>query len=265
MPVQYHPTPLDILRFVGCTEPNGKAELEKFQSDHGVKLPPLLFDFFSLAWGQPLFETSDIWTTGRPAFRFSYESLEETIADWQEDWAANPSRYADNFCFQLSKVPKDQWPEHVPNYLQIGSDYSAGVATFGIRADDLTQPDPPVYILNEGSPETAWRVLDETLSLFLMRVLADVLTCAMYDTAREVLERASWRYDDEIRDLPAARERAEQLGIDLSKAALCGALYAAADTPDVCRYCYVEEAETLFLLKEDTGNRETICAVLSRG
>lgn len=266
MSIQYRPTPLDILKLLGLTDSRGSVQLEQFQSDHGIKLPPLLSDFFSAAWNHPLFETSDIWVTGRRhfPFRFSYERLEDRIADWQEDWNAAPSQYADDFCFQLSKIPREQWPEHIPNYLEIGSDYSAGVVTFGIRADDLSQADPPVYILNEGSPETAWRVLDDTLSLFLMRVLADVLTCSMYDTAREVLEKAGWKYC-EMKDMPEAQNRAEQLGIDLSKAAQCGALYAAADTPDVCRYCCIEGKKTFFLLKNDAGNHETTCVIISRG
>lgn len=263
MPIQYTPAPLDILSILGCTENRGGPHLKEFESAHHVKLPPLLFDFFSAAWGHPLFQTSDIWTTGRPCFHFSYESLEETIADWQEDWEEDPECYADDFCFRLSRVPKEQWPEHVPDYLEIGSDYSAGVVTFGIRRTDLDQPDPPVYILHEGAPETDWKVIDDTLSLFLMRVLADTLACAMYDTAKRVLEQAGWRYS-KTQSMSEALEWAAELGIDLSKAARCGALYAAAVTPDVCRYCYIEEKNLLFILKDDAGNQETTCAVLTK-
>lgn len=264
MVINYNPTPLDILKLLGCTGSDGKAELEEFEEEHSVKLPPLLFDFFSAAWEQPMFCTSDIWVTAEhPRLYFSYKELEETIFCSKDDWAKAPDQFADNVCFQLSRLPRERWQERVSNYLVIGSDYSAGVVTFGIRVEDLTLPDPPVYTLHEADTEADWKILDKTLSLFLMRILADVLTCAMYDTAPDVLEEEEgWNYC-RIEDLSEARRQAEQLGIDLSKAARCGALYAAADTPDVCRYCCIEEKKTFFLLKEDTGNDETVCVILS--
>lgn len=261
MAIQYDPPPLAVLQFLDCNGSNGRSVLEEFESTHHIKLPPLLFDFFSAAWNHPLFSTSDIWTTGRPGFRFSYEDMEETIADWQEDWRADPQRFADNFCFQLSQLPKERWPERVSNFLEIGSDYSAGVATFGICVDDLDQPDPPVYMLHEADEKNDWKLLDKTLSLFLMRILADTLTCAMYGTAKEVLGKKGWEYSLSS-NASEARKWAAELGIDLSRAALCGALYAAAVTPDVCHYCYIEDKNTFFILKEDEGNRETVCAIL---
>lgn len=263
MAIRYNPTPLDILNFLGCTSSGGQAELEKFETANNVKLPRLLFDFLSAAWKQPLFATSDIWTTKRPHLWFFYDELAESIADLQEDWAECPEQYTDDVCFKLSQLPKERWPEIVPDYLEIGSDYSAGVATFGIRRDDLAQPDPPVYMLHEADPETDWHIIDETLSLFLMRMLADTLGCSMYKTAQNVLaKKAGWHYC-RIKDSTEARQQAEQLGIDLTKAACCGALYSAAVTPDVCRYCYIEDKKTFFLLIEDTGNNKTTCVIIS--
>ncbi len=264
MNIQYNPTPLDILKLLGCADSDGRALLEEFEAAHKVKLPPLLFDFFSAVWNHPMFSTADIWVTDdHPELYFSYEELEETISEWKEDWAENPDEYGDNVCYQLSRLPRDRWQERVSNHLVIGSDYSAGVVTFGIRVEDLTQPDPPVYVLHEADAETDWKVLDNSLSLFLMRILADVLSCGEYDVAQEVLEEEEeWNYTV-IEDLGEARRQAEQLGIDLSKTARCGSLYAAAVTPDVCRYCCIEEKKLFFLLKEDTGNDETTCVILS--
>ena len=263
MSIEYNPTPLKLLNFLGCANPAGKAQLEDLEAAHKIKLPSLLFDFFSRAWNQPLFECSDIWVTEEhPSLSFSYDILAEIIAEWQEDWAKDPKQYEGDVCFQLSQLPKERWPERVSNYLEIGSDYSAGVITFGIRLEDLALPDPPVYSLHEADTETDWKLLDETLSLFLMRILADVLTCAMYRSAQEVLEEAGWRYNS-TNNLEEALQQAGQLGIDLSKAARCGALYSAAVTPDVCRYCYVADTNTFFLLKEDSGNNKVVGLFLS--
>ncbi|MCI9444700.1 MAG: hypothetical protein HFF69_08270 [Oscillospiraceae bacterium] len=63
MAVQYTPTPLDLLRLLGCTERKGEPYLKELESTHNIKLPPLLFDFFSAAWNHPLFRASDVWPT----------------------------------------------------------------------------------------------------------------------------------------------------------------------------------------------------------
>ena len=261
MSIQYNPTPLDLLGFLGCTERKGETFLKEFASEHNVKLPPLLFDFLSLAWEHPLFDTSDLWVSDR--LGFYYETLEEMIEEWAEDWKENPQDYEDDFLYQISRIPKEQWPERIPDYLQIGSDYSAGVVTVGICVSDLDQPDPPVYRLHEADEENDWIIMDESLSMFLMRVLADTLSCSEYNTAMRVLEKAGWQCS-KTESMSEAQEWASELGIDLSKAAQCGALYAAADTPDVCRYCYVEGKNTFFILKDDAGNNETTCAVLTK-
>ena len=109
MAIRYNPTPLDILNFLGCTSSGGRAELEKFETANNVKLPRLLFDFLSAAWKQPLFATSDIWTTKRPHLWFFYDELAESIADLQEDWAECPEQYTDDVCFKLSHLPKERW------------------------------------------------------------------------------------------------------------------------------------------------------------
>ena len=261
MAIQYHPAPIDILKFLGCTERKGEMFLEDFASKNNIKLPPLLFDFLSLAWEHPLFRTSDLWVSDR--LGFYYEELEETIEEWEEDWKEDPQAYEEDFLYQMSKIPKEQWPERVPDYLQIGSDYGAGVVTFGICVSDLDQPDPPVYRLHEADEENEWVLMDESLSMFLMRVLADTLSCSEYDTAMRVLEKAGWQCS-KSESMSEAQERADKLGIDLSKAAQCGALYAAAVTPDVCRYCYIEDKNTFFLLKDDTGNHLTTCVILTK-
>ena len=79
---------------------------------------------------------------------FSYEYIEERIEDCREDFD-DPEFCEENAFYPYSKIPKEQWPELVENYLQIGSDYAAGVVFFGIKEKELGLENPPVYMLHE--------------------------------------------------------------------------------------------------------------------
>lgn len=79
--------------------------------------------------------------------------------------------------------------------LKIGSDYSTGTIEFGIKTEDLSLNDPPVYILFEDDA-AGWKPFSDTLSGFLMYILCSILCCEDYDTAQDVLEKSNWIYED---------------------------------------------------------------------
>lgn len=138
-----------------------------------------------------------------------------------------PQEYADNEYYQLYKLPKEEWGSYVPNYLQIGSDYGAGISKFGICLGEIGQADPPVYILIEGDSITEWNMLDSHLSAFLMRSVCDVLSCGEYDTAAPVLEKMGWTADEAYQenfptlDMDALLKQRSEYGAD----AVCGCAY----------------------------------------
>lgn len=186
MAIKYNLTPIEILKLFGYTEPIAKETFEKYEKKNNIKLPTLLFDFLSLAYGAPLFETADIWAQYGHYPYFSYESIEEGIEDCQEDFD-DPEFCAQNAFYPFSKIPKEKWHESVANYLQIGSDYSVGMIVFGIEEKDLTLENPPIYYQHEADELTAWKLFSPTLSDFLMTVLLDILDCADYGTAEYAL------------------------------------------------------------------------------
>ena len=150
MSIKYDLTAFEILKLLGYSNPIGKESLEVFKKENNLKLSSYLFEFLSVVYNNPLFATADIWNS----LYFSYEDIEERIEEDKEYWAENPDEYIEDEYFKFSKTPKEQWSDYVPNYLQIGSDYSAGVVVFGICEKDLELENPPVYMLHEADEIT---------------------------------------------------------------------------------------------------------------
>ena len=223
MAIRYDLTGTDILKMLGFTEKNGKEILDKLEKEKNIKLPKVLYDFLSLAIHNPLFETADIWTGARTNNllpRFLYETIQECIDDMKGDWEDCPEEYADNEVYQFAQMPKEQWGERVADYLEIGSDYGAGVSVSGILKEDLVKEDPPVYMLIEEESFTDWWVYRETLSDFLMSILVDVFVCTEYNSAVYVSEDMGFEYYkfDALTD-------SEEKGIDLSLVRKYGSMY----------------------------------------
>ena len=47
-------------------------------------------------------------------------------AEEGENWGETTEEYEEDESYQFSKMPGEQWREHMPNYLQIASDYGVG-------------------------------------------------------------------------------------------------------------------------------------------
>ena len=242
MSFRYDLTAVEILKLLGYAEPVGKDGLLQAEREKNLKLPPALFEFWSLTADSPLFETADIWTKRRDFCWFTYDSIQEWIDCEKEYWEKAPQKYADNEYYQLYKLPREQWGSRVENYLQIGSDYGAGIVKFGICLDEIEQENPPVYMLIEGSSLADWK-FDDNLSDFLMRSVCDVLCCGEYDTAVDVLEEMGWISEE------AYQENFPTLDIDalLKQKSMYGA-------DAVCGCAYDEEKHLLVAAKIDRGD-----------
>ena len=242
MSFRYDLTAVEILKLLGYAEPVGKDGLLQAEREKNLKLPPALFEFWSLTADSPLFETADIWTKRRDFCWFTYDSIQEWIDCEKEYWEKAPQKYADNEYYQLYKLPKEKWKSRVLNYLQIGSDYGAGIVKFGICLGEIEQENPPVYMLIEGSSLADWK-FDDNLSDFLMRSVCDVLCCGEYDTAVDVLEEMGWISEE------AYQENFPTLDIDalLKQKSMYGA-------DAVCGCAYDEEKHLLVAAKIDRGD-----------
>ena len=217
MSINYNIKADQILGILGYNQPAGEEFLNGFERENNVKLPLCLRNFYKVAYKCPLLSTADIWTDD---MFFYYKQIKEEIEDFKKDYWDDPEADDEDiertsFWKFLYEIPEEQWPEHVADYLEIGSDYAAGVVRYGICADDLDKEDPPVYEIFEDDELTEWKLLCNSLSEYFLMVICDVLLCTDYDTAGYILQENGWNYDlcsyDEI------EETAESTGIDISR------------------------------------------------
>lgn len=223
MPVNYNITAAQVLGMLGYDNPESGEFLDGVEEEYNIKLPAVLRDFYKAAYKCPLLSTADIWTD---KLYTSYEVIEEQIEEFEEEYRDNPEEGADDEYYQfsqsLAKIPREEWHEYVKNYLEIGSDYGAGIVSYGICIDDLDKEDPPVYYLNEDDGMdldeedgmAGWKLLCNTLSEYFMLVLCDVLLCRQYRTAWKELNEDGWDYN--VYESDEIEETAGETGVDLS-------------------------------------------------
>lgn len=251
MAIKYNLTPVEAVKLFGYTEPIAKEELELFEKNNHLKLPKLLFDFLSLVRNEELLSTADIWVDSDSLPYFSYQYIEDGIEDCRKDFD-DPEFCKQNAFYPYSKLPKKQWSELVENYLQIGSDYAAGVVFYGIKEKELVQENPPVYMLHEADELADWKLIAYTLSEYLMCVLLDALSGVEYTTAQDVLSENGWEfYKGEYANEEEVREQLSKKKIDLSAMRKNMTFYGAADS--FYRYCFDEEEQAFYMVINDTS------------
>jgi len=245
MAINYDWTVMDILGFLGYGKEAGKPYVDEFERGHNVKLPVSLADFISITYKRPVFKNSDMWLMEGQWICFLYETIECDIEEIQQK--DNPEEWADEMYDMLSGIPKEKWQDYIEDYLQLGSDYAAGVAIYGIRKKDMDKENPPVYIQIEDDSLTEWKYLC-TLSEYLMAVLCDTLLCIEYGTAWNVLQEEGWTVREFLGD--GLEEEAAKAGIDFSKAKRHLSLYAEKqeDRDIIC--CFDEEQNVLYLSRK---------------
>ena len=251
MAIKYNLTPVEVVKLFGYTEPIAKEELELFEKDNHLKLPKLLFDFLSLVRNEELLSTADIWVDSDDLPYFSYQYIAEGIEDCREDFD-DPEFCKENAFYPYSKIPKEQWSALVENYLQIGSDYAAGVVFYGIKEKELVLENPPVYMLHEADELADWKLIAYTLSEYLMCVLLDALAGVEYTTVQDVLTENGWEfYEEEYANEEEVREQLSKKKIDLSAMKKNMTFYGAVDS--FYRYCFDEEEKVFYMVINDTS------------
>lgn len=233
--MKYDMTAIEIMKRLGFTEPAGQELLEETEKALRKPMPKVYREFMEIAASCPVLETGDFWCGGE-------------ILRWLEE------------------------QDGEPEYLEIGSDYSAGIVTFGLRMADMDQNDPPVYLQHEGNPPEVWEPAYQSLSAFLLDVVLTALTMVMYETAEEALEEYGWTYSDYFMEcMEAMDEEAEdESGSEVTEETL---RKKGIDPEKVqwheCSYggkvfcCYDEAADALYTGCWD-GNEENTLFTISR-
>ncbi len=245
MGFNYNLTAAQILQELGYKDPVAKEALIQQQQEKNIRLPSVLFEFLCLASDCPLLATADIGTESQAPFSTLYEEIQEMIDEDQEYWEEHPDDPDNSEYYQYYKLPREQWESRVPDYLLIGSDYGAGVVSFGIRLSDLDQDDPPVYMNHECDAIADWKLWSKSLSGYLMMALCDALCCGEYKTAARALEEQGWAASK------LTREDFTRLIPDPSAMLKELSLYG---TESVCGCAYDGERKILVAVRADRKN-----------
>ena len=190
MSIEYNLSAIDILNIFDDIPKMWETASEKlsaFEEEHQIKLPDMFKKFMESA--SKILETADIWIGGP---EFFYDEIETTISEILEE---SETIEDDDEYYTFWKAAREHWNDLTDDYLEIGSDYGAGIAYFGIRKQDLNQDNPPVYHRFEtDSLFDEWKLLSKHLSDYFLTVVCDALAGANYDTAKEILRKYGWTY-----------------------------------------------------------------------
>lgn len=250
MEIQYNLTPTNILNILGFNEPKSNdadTYLENFENKCNLKIPINLKSFMKLAINNPLFETADIWTDSDSLWTFLYDEIEAMNEDEEE--------YP-----EFINTPKEKWNNLVSNYLEIGSDYGAGVVTFGICVNDMDKENPPVYMNNEDDEITEWNKMWNSISDYLMTVICDALVGFGYDTTTEFLEEHDWNCNC-YEDSNEVKELLKKYDINVSLLQKVTSNYLADPDNEYLACCYDKKDNMLFVfhINEDNIKVYTYC------
>jgi len=240
--IQYQLSATEILKILGYTRPQTSdvcATIEEFEKQY-QKVPAYLKEYMLLAFYNPLLSTADIWTGDNNLFwNFLYHEIERI------------NKEEDNAYPEFSNLPKERWNEVVPDYLIIGSDYSAGVVVYGIRVDDMKKENPPVYMNHEADDITEWRLLWKNISDYLLSVTCDVLLCVQYNTAFMELTDRHWNYSTctfPINTSNGEKWLLSEHGIRISDLYKVPSIYSADFASEYVSCCYHKEKKALYLV-----------------
>ncbi len=248
--MNYDLSAVTILKMLGYDQSTGREWLETLKQEKHIDLPEIYTEFMEKIVDCPLLGTSNLWV-GNMEHRAPahipctfYDQLQEMIADRKGRWSKRPGKY-ERALYELSQLPKEDWPEKAENYLVIGSDYANGMGQFGIRMDDLHKDNPPIYWHKHTDSFSMWKLESETLSDFLLNVLIEALACVDYPSAEYELEAKGWRYEEYFDlkkdDWVASKSVLKRYGIDYSAIKK----YKASSGKIFC--CYDEDRNAFFV------------------
>lgn len=251
MSVNYDLTAVQVIGMLGYNKPSGDTMINEFEHGYNINMPASLSSFLRIAYDCPMLSTCDLKVSG--SLGFLYEEIETIIEERKEEWEEDAEWREEDDYYKYSKIPKESWHEYTKDYLILGSDYGAGVVTYGICKDDMDKEDPPLYLLFEDNEPAGWELFSDTLSSFLMMQICYVLLGIEYDTAKRVLIENGWNY--RLYEGKEAVKKINAMGIDIQQAKK---QLSWDDRELVCGYD--EETKALFIVSSSDNGCE-ICVI----
>lgn len=180
---QYQISPIELVQWAeplfGFGEGKATGFSEKtvasYEAAAGVKLPAALREYF-LACGKASLNHAlhDIFIPDPKAklfesrLTFSYNHIEDDLKSFQEAGEEDYEELA-----KLRALPREQWGQVVGNYLLFWCE-NQGCWYAGIKAEDLTQPNPVVYY-NDEDDIYSWAPFADSVQSFLLSTMLENL------------------------------------------------------------------------------------------
>lgn len=235
---------------------NAKKAIKQFEDKNKLILPSCLREFLEAALCHPFLETADIWVREKDIeYCFWYDIIQEILDSKAEDFenGDDEGEFSD-----FLHNPREKWGEFVPDYLVLGSDYGAGVVFFGIKIDDMTKENPPVYFNHEANPVTQWNQVHKTLSDYLLTTVCDAVLGEYYDTALWIMMEDGWKcktysdtYEDDDIELVVFEQLMKEYGIETEKLHKMDSEWA-----DWIACCYNQEKHEVYLFVSEDSQME---------
>ena len=105
-------------------------------------------------------------------------------------------------------------------------------------------------MLHEANSISDWKIIYNKLSDYIMAVILDVLSCANYYTAKNLLRKEGWNFY-EYSDSRETKSFLSNNDIDLSKMNKYLSLYGENA---FCLCCYDNEKQSLFVIRNEKDN-----------
>lgn len=238
---QYQISPIELAQWAeplfGFGEGKAKGFSEKkiaaFEAEKGVKLPAALREYY-LTCGKASLNSAnhEMLTPDKSAklmnrITFTYELMEEDLETFKKDGEEDYEELA-----KLRVLPRERWGEVLDNYLLILVE-NQGCYYVGIKAEDLSQPNPKVYYSDD---LFSWAEFSDSVQSFILTTLIGHLKCKAFP-------------DEIVGDPDGIQKALLEGGVDFNK--LCkpypfpGGRFAhtCLDTENNVLYVYGEEAK----------------------
>ena len=241
---RYQISPIELVQWAeplfGFGEGKATGFSEKtvasYEAAAGIKLPNALLEYY-LTCGKASLNHAlhEIFIPDKKAklfesrLTFSYDHIEEDLKYFKKAGEEDYEELA-----RLRALPRERWGEVTGNYLLFWCE-NQGCWYAGIKAEDLTQPNPVVYY-NDQDDVYSWAPFADSVSSFLLSTLLENLE-----------EEAN---PDEIEDPAEIQKTLSEGGVDFRR--LCepypfpGGRFAhtCLDTDTNTLYVYGEEIES---------------------
>ena len=241
----YQISPIELVQWAeplfgfGVGKATGFSEktIASYEAAAGIRLPAALREYY-LACGMASLNCAlhEIFIPDKKAkpfkkrLTFSYDHIDEDLETFSKPGEEDYEELA-----KIRALPRERWGEVTGNYLLFWCE-NQGCWYAGIKAEDLAQPNPPVYY-NDQDDMYSWAPFSNSVQSFLLDIML------------QNLEEGN--YPDEFEDPVEIQKVLSEGSVDFQR--LCEAYPFSGGR--FCHTCLDTETNTLYVYGEEAEGR----------